>query len=56
MMNAVARRPTPAAQPKPEARALVGNTSEAKICMSQKTLGASAPRMVNIPNSRRLNW
>src|SRR5579884_2363519 len=34
MMNAVASRPTPAAQPKPEARALVGNTSEAKICVA----------------------
>src|SRR5262245_33004647 len=34
MMNAVASRPTPAAQPNPEARALVGNTSEVKICMA----------------------
>src|SRR5262245_32552029 len=34
MMNAVARRPTPAAQPKPEARAFVGNTSDVKICMA----------------------
>ena len=34
MMNAVARRPTPAAQPKPDARALVGNTSDAKICIA----------------------
>ena len=33
MMKAVASRPTPAAQPKPDARALVGNTSEAKICI-----------------------
>ena len=33
MMNAVASRPTPAAQPKPDARALVGKTSEAKICI-----------------------
>src|SRR5204862_6418932 len=32
-MPAVASRPTPAAQPKPEARALVGNTSEANICI-----------------------
>src|SRR5262245_52554196 len=32
-MPAVARRPTPAAQPKPDARALVGNTSDAKICI-----------------------
>src|SRR5215831_21002131 len=32
-MNAVASRPTPAAQPKPDARAFVGNTSEAKICI-----------------------
>ena len=34
MMKAVASRPTPEAQPKPEARALVGNTSEAKICIA----------------------
>ena len=34
MMKAVASRPTPAAQPKPEARALVGNTSEVKICIA----------------------
>src|SRR5690348_3547051 len=34
MMNAVANRPTPEAQPKPDARALVGNTSDAKICMA----------------------
>src|SRR5262245_66548302 len=33
-MNAVAGRPTPAAQPKPEALAFVGNTSDAKICMA----------------------
>ncbi len=33
MMNAVASRPTPDAQPKPDARALVGNTSEVKICI-----------------------
>src|ERR1017187_3844651 len=33
MMKAVASRPTPAAQPKPDARALVGNTSDAKICI-----------------------
>src|SRR5215475_8189942 len=33
MMPAVASRPTPDAQPKPDARALVGNTSEAKICI-----------------------
>ena len=33
MMNAVASRPAPCAKPKPEARALVGNTSEAKICI-----------------------
>ena len=33
MMNAVASRPTPDAQPKPDARALVGNTSDAKICI-----------------------
>src|SRR5476649_2120426 len=33
MMNAVASRPTPAAQPKPDARALVGKTSDAKICI-----------------------
>src|ERR1700761_3694681 len=33
MMKAVASRPTPAAQPKPDVRALVGNTSEAKICI-----------------------
>src|SRR4051812_1010905 len=33
MMNPVASRPTPAAQPKPDARALVGNTSDAKICI-----------------------
>ena len=32
-MPAVASRPTPAAQPKPDARALVGNTSDAKICI-----------------------
>ncbi len=32
-MPAVDSRPTPAAQPKPDARALVGNTSEAKICI-----------------------
>src|ERR1035441_674242 len=32
-MKAVARRPTPAAQPNPDARALVGNTSDAKICI-----------------------
>src|SRR3974377_2036997 len=32
-MNAVASRPTPDAQPKPEARALVGNTSDVKICI-----------------------
>jgi len=32
MMKAVATRPTPAAQPKPDARALVGKTSDAKIC------------------------
>ena len=32
-MKAVASRPTPAAQPKPDARALVGNTSDAKICI-----------------------
>src|SRR6185437_6438695 len=32
-MPAVDRRPTPAAQPKPDARALVGNTSDAKICI-----------------------
>jgi len=31
MMKAVASRPTPDAQPKPDARALVGNTSDAKI-------------------------
>src|SRR5215467_10040321 len=34
MMNAVAMRPTPDAQPKPDARALVGNTSEVKICIA----------------------
>src|SRR3974390_3604334 len=34
MMNAVASLPTPAAHPKPDARALVGNTSEAKICIA----------------------
>src|SRR5262249_29874602 len=34
MMPAVAGRHTPAAQPKPDARALVGNTSEQKICMA----------------------
>src|SRR5690349_13677329 len=34
MMNAVAMRPTPEAQPKPEARALVGNTSDTKICIA----------------------
>src|SRR6202030_2777523 len=34
MMKAVAMRPTPDAQPKPEARALVGNTSEVKICIA----------------------
>src|SRR5690242_21653948 len=34
MMNAVAIRPTPDAQPKPDARALVGNTSEQKICIA----------------------
>src|ERR1041384_4803139 len=34
MMNAVATRPTPDAQPKPEARALVGNTSDTKICIA----------------------
>src|SRR5580658_2254021 len=34
MMNAVASLPTPAAQPKPEARALVGNTSDVKICIA----------------------
>src|SRR4029079_1900062 len=34
MMNAVASRPTPDAQPKPDARALVGNTSEVKICIA----------------------
>src|ERR1700688_4354140 len=33
MMNAVASRPTPEARPKPEARALVGNTSDVKICI-----------------------
>src|ERR1700693_4007403 len=33
MMNAVASRPTPDAQPKPDARALVGNTSDVKICI-----------------------
>ena len=33
MIKAVARRPTPDAQPKPDALALVGNTSEAKICI-----------------------
>ena len=33
-MKAVARRPTPEARPKPEARALVGNTSEVKICIA----------------------
>src|SRR5271156_6001862 len=33
MMTPVASRPTPEAQPKPDARALVGNTSEAKICI-----------------------
>ena len=33
MMKAVASRPTPEAQPKPDARALVGNTSEQKICI-----------------------
>src|ERR1700759_3913048 len=33
MMKAVATRPTPDAQPKPDARALVGNTSEQKICI-----------------------
>src|SRR5665811_2222829 len=33
MMKAVANRPTPAAQPKPDVRALVGNTSDAKICI-----------------------
>src|SRR6185437_3037983 len=32
-MPAVDRRPTPAAQPKPDARALVGNTSDANICI-----------------------
>src|SRR5580693_6098922 len=32
-INAVASRPTPEAQPKPDARALVGNTSEVKICI-----------------------
>src|SRR3569623_1876546 len=34
MMKAVARRPTPAAQPKPDARAFVGNTSDVKICIA----------------------
>src|SRR5579885_804029 len=34
MMKAVARRPMPDAQPKPDARALVGKTSDAKICMA----------------------
>src|ERR1700752_2283845 len=34
MMKAVANRPTPEAQPKPDARALVGNTSDAKICIA----------------------
>ena len=32
MNPAVASRPTPAAMPKPDARALVGNTSDVKIC------------------------
>src|SRR5215475_2502626 len=34
MMKAVATRPTPDDQPKPDARALVGNTSEQKICIA----------------------
>src|SRR5580693_7164143 len=33
MITAVASRPTPDAQPKPDARALVGNTSDVKICI-----------------------
>src|SRR6185312_14049749 len=34
MMKAVARRPTPDAHPKPDARAFVGNTSDVKICIA----------------------
>ncbi len=50
MMNAVAMRPTPDAQPKPDARALVGNTSEVKICIelpatwTKKTMTKPATR------------
>src|SRR5262249_33257647 len=34
LMKAVASRPTAAGQPKPDARALVGKTSEVKICIA----------------------
>src|SRR5438270_647543 len=55
MMNAVAMRPTPDAQPKPDARALVGNTSEVKICIAlpatwtKKTITKPATRSVVSP-------
>src|ERR1700684_955962 len=34
MISALASGPTPDAQPKPDARALVGNTSDVKICIA----------------------
>src|SRR5512146_553899 len=52
MMNAVASRPTPAAQPKPDARALVGKTSEAKICIA---LPATCTKKVMM-NPATMSW
>src|SRR5690349_13417344 len=52
MMKAVASRPTPAAQPKPDARALVGNTSDAKICIA---LPATCTKKV-ITNPATMSW
>src|SRR6516225_6545306 len=60
MMNAVAKRPTPDDQPKPDARALVGNTSEQKICMALPATWTKntmmKPRTINsVPVSARPN-
>src|SRR5262249_20760306 len=38
-IHAVMSRPTPAAIPNPDARALVGNTSDAKICTGFRATG-----------------
>src|ERR1700688_2092463 len=52
MMNAVASRPTPDAQPKPDARALVGKTSDVKICIE---LPATCTKKI-MTKPATINW